>query len=175
MQIKTVLVAAALLVLSTHSQAQAAIEPVNYNPAAHPFSLEAGAGMNGSLPFFHAKFGWRIPLLDNRLEPFFDYSFWNLGMEPAFLQVALLGIKYHFDPIGQIQPFVALNGGMTYLIGGPVVGNIGFVDPTSAIGWAVQAGGGMNLMMSETFGFSGALYLSYPFVIRPELNLRWTF
>ena len=174
MQLKIALVAA-LLVLGLCPQSEAAIEPVTYNPANHPFSIEAGAGMNGSLPFFHAKLGWRLPLWEDRLEPFFDYSFWNLGMEPAFLQVALLGLKYHFDPIGQIQPFVALNARMTYLIGGPVVGNIGFVDPTSAIGWSAQAGGGMNLMMSEQFGFSGALYLSYPFVLRPELNLRWTF
>jgi hypothetical protein len=172
MNIKTALLAT-LLILATASQAKA--ETAQKTPESNPFSIETGTGMNGTLPFFHAKFGWRIPLLDNRLEPYFDYSFWNLGQEPALLQVALLGVKYYFNPIEQIHPFVGLNGGLSYLIGGPVVGNIGFVDPTSALGWVAQIGGGMDLMMNKQFGFSGAIYLGYPFVIRPELNLRWTF
>ncbi|PIQ25879.1 hypothetical protein COW36_22345 [bacterium (Candidatus Blackallbacteria) CG17_big_fil_post_rev_8_21_14_2_50_48_46] len=144
-------------------------------PEHHPFSLEAGAGMNGVLPFFHAKMGWRLPGLDEKLETYLDYSFWNLGQSPAMLQVVLLGGKYYFQPMGQIHPFVGLNAGLTYLVGGPVVGNPGFVDPTSMMGWVLQAGGGIDLMMTDHFGFSGAVYLGYPFWVRPELNLRWAF
>lgn len=149
------------------------VQAKNLQKVEYSYSIEAGTGLNGVLPFFHAKLGWHLPLSDYAMETYLDYSFWNLGQSPAFLQLGLLGLKYYLPEMGQIYPFLGLNTGISYVIGGPVVGNPGFVDPTSMMGWVLQAGAGVDLMMNEHLGFSGALYLGYPFIVRPELNLRW--
>lgn len=166
--------ALAMLLMLSDSSGAALAETVGKSIQSR-YSVEAGAGLNGVLPFFRAKLGWRLPLPEHPLETYLDYSFWNLGQSPALLQVGLLGVKYYLPQAGQIHPFLGLNMGMTYLIGGPVVGNPGFVDPTSMMGWVLQGGAGLDLMMNEQLGFSSALYFGYPFIVRPELNLRWAF
>lgn len=140
----------------------------------HPFSLEVGSGLNGVLPFFHLKSGWR-PTVQEPVELFLDYSFWNLGQSPAWLQVVLVGGKYYLPTQTALHPFLTASTGLTALIGGPVVGNAGFVSLTTPIAPVLQAGAGLDLMMTDSLGLSGAILLGTPFVVRPELNVRWKF
>ena len=162
----------ALSMLLTLVQAPAAFSQQTQAFKKQAFSLEVGSGLNGVLPFFHIKSGWR-PF--ETLELLLDYSFWNPGQPAQALQVVLIGGKYYLPSQNALHPFLTASTGFSALIGGPVVGNAGFVSPTTPIALVLQAGAGLDLMMTDTLGLSGALLLGTPFGVRPELNLRWEF
>jgi hypothetical protein len=132
-------------------------------------SLEVGTGVSVILPFFHINTSYRLPVMDNKLAIFADYSPVNVLGEPAPMQAAFVGLKYYFSESG-LKSYFDVGGGMGFRYGfskepGHDTGN--FLMPVFA------AGIGTDLMVTDNFGISFEINASYPFIVRGSGNIKF--
>ncbi|HEY9720633.1 MAG TPA: hypothetical protein V6D47_01385 [Oscillatoriaceae cyanobacterium] len=136
-------------------------------PAEAPkrFSLQLDGGLNFLMPFYEFQVGYRLPLLDDRLEPFLSYAPLSASLSPANqFTVTQLGLRYYPFPRARFSPFVTTA--------------VSYVTNTLSSGYnapGLNVGVGADWMFYPNVGLTGSFSLSYPMLFRPEVGLKVAF
>lgn len=135
-------------------------------------SLEARAGLDNLIfpaAVFHV--GYRLPLWQDRIEPFISYEPGHALLEALFTPTVLVGVRDYFIPRGTWQPYASLALGY---------GNA----PTSARSnpnvWGFPAQGlpniraavGVNWMPWSNVGLTGSIAAGFPSLLTSMLGVR---
>lgn len=138
------------------------------------WSLEAGVG--GLLFFAHGRVAYRLPVLDNKLAIFAEYSPLETEYDlfPGRYHAAMIGARYYADPLGPFNLYLALAAGASFNPTGAAHPQM----PTRTTGFLPDfypyIGLGIDYMFHPNWGLNtqiGAL-LTLP---RAELNLKFVF
>lgn len=144
-------------------------------------SAEIGGGLNLVLPFAHIKGAYRLPVLDNKLDIYADYSFLNVpfgkteenqSVNNFKTQYFITGFNYYFNKERTMfSPYVGI--GLASIINFPDA-----KEPFSFGGFGGIANIGTDLMFNECWGMSGAInffFASGGVAPRLELNAKHVF
>jgi hypothetical protein len=149
--------------------------PPAKSQASHRVSLSAGGALNTFfMPALQAKFGVRLPLGDDDWELLAGYGPINgvFGLNDPPVQHATLALRWYLFDDPDFQVFWGTTAGFLFQLPGQVAG----ADvPFAGRGPTIMGGPGINIMPWRHFGFTVALEVGYPFIIRPELDLRLAF
>lgn len=131
--------------------------------APRRLSLQAVGGLNTVLPTYEFQVGYRLPVLEDRLEPFLSYAPWSASLSTATFSIAQVGCRAYFgSPAASLQPYGVVS--------------LGVADNSySGLAPAFMAGAGMDWMFLPTVGLSSSVTLGFPTLVRPMVGLRIAF
>lgn len=125
-------------------------------------SVQASAGLNTVLPTYEVQVGYRLPVWEDRLEPFVSYAPWSASLTTATFSIAQVGCRAYVNPTGSLQPFG--------------VASVGVADNSySGLAPALMAGAGLDWMITPSVGLTGSVTLGFPTFVRPMVGLRVAF
>lgn len=166
-KMKLKLCAGLIAIISTITISNPAIAQENVKR----FSLEVGGGLDVILPFVSAQVSYRLPVMNDKVAVFADYSPINLLGESAPMQSSIVGMKYYFNET-VLKSYFDLGAGIGFRYGvAPVPGH----DTSNLLVPVIIAGIGTDLMVTDNFGISFEANASYPFILRGKGSLKVVF
>ena len=138
------------------------------------FAITGGGALNVVMPSVQTQLGFRLPVGNDDWELMLGYGPINNAFfftsDPPLMHTTA-GMRLYWSDSPFFQLFSGLTGGYMFQFGQNKAG----VDTAFSGTPTVMIGGGANIMPWDHFGFTLALDVGYPFIIRPELDLRVVF